>query len=261
MLKIHYGNSKFLLPEKWEELNANQFIEVAKLLHCNVKKEIVLLEMALKILLNKNVFRFFMINPDIRVRCHKYVTWIFNEDQKIYTQLLEQYKGLRGPESKFQNLVLEEFHYAEMALYVYKHEKDEDALDQLVAILYREEKKGYDFKKNIDGDARIAFNLPELRYNKKRVRKWDKGVKLAILMWYASCRQLLTEYYPLAFGGVQNTANYYDGLYKTIRGLSGQKYGSFKEVEKINLHLAMKEIVETIWEANELKRKHPELYE
>ncbi len=261
MLNIYYDKKKFLLPQTWEELTAKQFIAVAKLLHSKNKNEVSLHERALKILSNKNFFQYFKLPADARLRCYKYCSWIFTNNLKVTTQLLATYKGLCGPATKFFNVQLEEFHYAEMAFYVFIHEKDDDALDELIAILWRKPKQNYDHKKNSDGDARIQFKVTEIKWNKSFVKKWRKDVKLAIVMWYASCRKWLADEYPLVFAGSAANENYYDGLYKTIRGLSGDKYGSFKDVEKLNLHLAMKEMQESIWEAKELKRKYPKLYE
>lgn len=262
MIVLHYNKKKLSLPASWDELSAKQFIAIAKLFHQKITDEIMLFEKSLQVLARKNLFAFYRLPADMRLRSHKHIEWLFTEPITS-TQLIIKYKGFYGPESDFGNILLSEFHHTEMAYFLYKEEKDEDALNELIAILYRAPVPHYDKKKNTAGDIRLPFFYTEVQYNKRKVARWPLAVKHAILLWYDACRQQLEKDYPLAFEKSNTTQsdNIYDGMYEMIRGLSGPKYGKFDEVEQLNVHLAFKDVNQSIWEAKELKRKHPQLYE
>lgn len=259
---LYHTNKKVLVAESWNELTTKQYVKIVQLLHAGIENDVEALEKALYILSKKLLLNFFFIPADIRMRMHEHAAWIF--DQKDITkQLLPSYKNFYGPADDFDNLRMKEFHAAEMAAYRLDQEKDVDALNELVAVLYRPGKKNYDTKRNVDGDIRIVYNANETELFKQKVKKWPLNIKRAIFMWYDGCRQQLEDLYPLAFesDGKTSAKNYYDGMYGIMRGIAEKKtYGNFDEVGELYVHLAFKEIHETKLEEAELKRLHPELY-
>jgi hypothetical protein len=257
---IYYGRNKIktlILPGSWEELSTKQYINIAQLVHSNIDDIDVASDKLLKILLGKNLITFLLIPAAVRMRCYEHIQWVF-EEQNCTKQLIPKYKSFYGPESEFDNLIFAEFHHAEMAYYNWRIDKDDDALDELVAILYREGKKEpYDKKRNPEGDIRIKFSYGDIAFHKKQVRKWKPKVKLAIVLWYDACREELRKLYPTAFNaGTTAADNYYDGLYKVIRNIAADgKHGIFEQVELMNVHNGFKEIVEAIEEDKELQRR------
>ncbi len=242
------------VPEGWEELTAKQFIALAGILH-NGEHENIKYDRALLAVCGKSLLRFLFIPLEIRLRCYDHISWIF-ESQEVTKQLLPVYGGLYGPASDFDNLILAELHHTETAYYNLTKENDAAALDELVAILYREAKPDYDVKRDKDGDVRVPFAYGDIAYHKALVARWPMAVKQAILLWYDGCRQSLVTQYPPAFEGAETSDNYYNGLYGMIRSLSGDKYGDFEKVNHLFIHIAFLEIVESKKEEAELKRKY-----
>ena len=247
---------ELLLPEAWEELTATQFIEVAGLLHAGIADKDILYDKALYYLSGRSLYNFLRIPLYVRKAAYEHIEWVFTS-QQVTEQLLPVYDGLYGPASDFNNLVLAEFHHSEAAFHKLIHDKEASALDDLAAVLYREPKPGYDKEKNIDGDIRVKFNHGSLEYYTSKVRQWPLAVKQGIAIWYNACRQNLLENYKPAFQGSGQTKDvqYFEGLFGMIRGLSGPKYGTFKEVEQMNVHTAFMDIVLSLQEAEELKQQ------
>jgi hypothetical protein len=259
MLRLVYNkkNKSITIPQSWNEVSCKQFLMLVKLLHSAIEDKEIASDRALHILSNKCLLVFLMISPETRSRCWQHVQWVFKK-QNITTQLLDKYKGLYGPASEFGNVLMCEFHHTEMAYHGLMHgddEEKEDALNELVAILFREcKKEPYDLKRNPDGDVRIEFAYGDIEWHKKKVKRWPLNIKRAILIWYDACREQLRENNPSAFQGKASDADYYDGLYGVIRNIAADgKHGKFDDVEQMNVHNAFKEIVESIREAKELE--------
>src|SRR4051812_27747188 len=136
MKTLYYSKhlKKIVLPENWNELTGKQLISMAALLSEGIKDPVLACDKALYILSDKSLFSFWRLPQLVRAIAHVHVAWIF-EEQSLTKQLLPVYDALYGPDSEFNNLQLAEFHHAEMACYRLMHEKDEEALDELIAIL------------------------------------------------------------------------------------------------------------------------------
>ena len=261
---IYHKNKCISIAESWTELKPVQYLQLVKLLHSGTIGSMVdAADKALYILSGKTLLSFLLVDPVARLRMHPHVQWIF-EQKKIVQQLLPSYrnglfgKKLYGPESEFDNILMAEFHHTELAFYNIANnpEQEEDAINELVAILYRPRKpKPYDIKRNKEGDVRIPFHYAEVVWNKKIVAKWPMHVKAGIVMWYDGCRQLLRELYPQAFSQKSsNSRNYFDGLFETMRSIAGTRYGDFDKVEHMNVHTAFREIAAGMKEAAEMEQ-------
>lgn len=247
-----------VVAETWDEVSASQFILLSKLIHSGMDNISFACDKALHILSGKWLLPFLLIPPDMRIRMHEHVQWVF-EEIKTTKQVLVKYRGLYGPEDNFGNLLLCEFHHSETAYHRIIHKDDAaNALDELIAILFREPKpKPYNHQRDADGDHRIDFCFADIQYHQRKTKKWPLHIKQALLLWYDACREDLRLRYPRAFeGDGGSSANYFDGLFGMIRGLSGNRYGDFNKVEKLNVHIAFRDIVESILEAEELERKY-----
>jgi hypothetical protein len=202
----------------------------------------------LQILLDKNDLSFAKIPRDAKARMTQYIDWVFAANT-LTEQHIKSFNGYCAPKSEFDNLTLAEFHFTEL-FYRQIIDGDGHALDKLIAVLCREPKKDYDFKRDVDGDARAAFNANVINYSANRISKtFPAKVKTAILMWYDGCRQHLAELYPDAFSapGAKETSDEL-GMYDMIRSLSGDRFGTINEVEKVFVHTAFVEIEKIIEE-------------
>jgi len=242
MILIHYERRKYLMPENFNELTGAQLIRIARMLKAGIMDELKLL----RILLNKSRIKFWCIPLDAKARMLNLFDWVFAANT-LTAQLITSYKGYYAPKGEFDNLTLAEFHFTEL-FYKMIIEGNDDALNSLIAVLYRKPKRNYDFGKDVDGDARIEFNANLIEYNSKRIARLFSGeVKTAMMMWYDGCRQHLTELYNEAFSspGAQETVDEY-GMYNLIRNLSGDRFGTIKEVEKVFVHTAFVEVEKII---------------
>lgn len=243
---LHFGKGffsyKMTVVTTWNELNRKQLLQAAILLHSGYDTELAL-QKALQIVSGKSALRFLLLPKDFRERTEKYATWLLDGENTLTNQLLPKYKGLYGPDESFGNLLLVEFHYTETAYHRMVTEKDPDALDELIAIMYREPKANYDVRRNSDGDIRTPFAHGDIAYHKAKVKKWPNDVKLAIMLWYDGCRQQLVKDYEAVYPKAKTqTDNYFEGLYKMMRSLAGDKYGTIDKVELIGVHTAHLEI-------------------
>ena len=262
MKELVYGRRrrKLLVPESWDEVSSRQYISIAGLLHREGLSKEAQLDRLLHILCGKRLVFYLMIPPETRMICFEHIAWVLTAKHPT-KQMVPVYDGLYGPEANFGNTEVAEFHHTEDAYEKIVADNDLSALDELTAILYREPKKEYDVKRNPDGDVRMPFNFGSMDWNLKRVGKWPMDIKWATLLWYDACRENLHETHKPAFAKGKKSRNYYDGLYPMIRALAETgRYGPFKEVEKLNIEIAMMDIVSSKLEEDELKRKYPDLY-
>lgn len=252
LLPLVYNTKTFLLPESYNELSGKQLVAIAALKSSGIRVDVALLK-AMSILLNKSTFRFILLPADLKDRLLPFVKWVF-EENTLTEQLLPEYKGYHGPKKEFNNLSLAEFHQTEIFYSQFAASEDKDALNKLVAVLYRRPKKKYDTRRDSEGDIRTAFNSNEVDYYAKKIKKWPHAVKLAIVLFYDGCRQNLKALYEKVFTGEGGKEDGPDGMFGVIRGLAGNKYGDFEKVESLNVHTALYEIELVIEEQEELER-------
>ena len=160
-------------------------------------------------------------------------------------QLLPVYKKYYGPAADFDNLRMKEFHFSENYYGELTTDADNDeALNNLVAVLYRPAKKKYDTVKNVDGDIRIHFNHNETAYHAKQIARWPEAVKQAIFLWYHTCRMELIDNNKTAFSVPDDgyTSEFDTGIYGMMRMLAGDKLGSITAVEEMYVHTAILEV-------------------
>lgn len=258
MITVIYRKRHVSFASGWDELSQRQFIRVIKLLHKKIKNEWFAADAMLRILSNRGFFSFFLLPADLRWRCYEHMKWCF-EKQNATKQLIPRYRRFYGPASNFENLLLCEFHHTEIAYqdYILSKGTDIDALDRLIAVLYRlpKTKKAYDRRRDPDGDIRIKFNANEIAWNQRRVKYFPVAVKQAIFTWYDACRQQLFKDYREAFTGKTKRDSYAAGLYEMMRSISGGKYGTLKDVEQLYVHTAFLEIVASKREEKEMEKR------
>lgn len=230
------------LPQSFEELSAKQFVRLAPLLFKEGNETLYQVK-ALQILSGLNKFRFCLLKPEIIERCLPYVTWVFEENNRII-QHLPHYRGYYSPTANFDNLKMKEFHFSELYYRQIISGEDEATINNLVAVLYRKPKHGYDKKRDPDGDIRTEFNHNESPFFTKKISRWPEAVKQAIFLWYDSCRQELINNNELVFKepGHSYVSQFDTGLYGMMRSLAGEKLGPVEKVENMYVHTAMLEL-------------------
>lgn len=247
----HEKNVYTIEADGYNDLTGSQLIKIFEVLLKETLRELQEMKI-LHILLGCSKYEFFLNIPlDAKARMIQDIQWIF-EIKALTKQLIPEYEGLYGPSSEWHNLTMEEWNDCEVYYYLFTNENDTTALDKLIGILYRECKKDYNHQINIDGDCRVPFNQYQSEYiAKEKISQWPQSVKMAILAWYDGCRQSVTELYDL-FGGNGEEVNE-PGMFQIIRALCGDKFGSFKEVERLNVHIALRDLMLTKQENEKLE--------
>ena len=170
-------------------------------------------------------------------------------------------KTFAGPADNFDNLIMSEFVFSENYFFKYKeNEQDIESLDLLCAVLFRPIKKNYDIEVNADGDTRQPFNHNKCMYNARQIiRKWDPGIKLAILTWYDHCRLNLVDQFKQVFeagDSVGSPAAY--GLLTMMRNVAQVgTHGPLAQVENLYLKMVMIELHEIVLDAEEMEKLKP----
>jgi hypothetical protein len=246
-IEFLYNKKTFTIKaESYNELSAKQLLKIGNLFLKKLPKDIAELK-ALKILLGFNLYRFFRIPLDAKKKMVEEIQWVFDDRNHLTNQLISCYqknifsKKYYAPASEFDNLTMAEWNSCEIYYEQLITDKDETALDYLIAVLYRPAKANYDIAKNVDGDVREPFNPNTIDARAGIISQWPANVKYAILQWFDGCRESITDLYDL-FSGSSTKEKTQPGMFELIRGLCGTKYGSFKEVEQMNVHMAMREL-------------------
>lgn len=223
------------------EVTGTAFIKLSGLMHAKMNKLKGSLK-ALQILSGLSIFAFWRLPAEVKMNALEHVQWVF-DDWQLTGQPLPVYKNFYGPKAELDNVQLLEFYCSE--LFYSQHLAGEDAaLDKLIAVLYRKGKPFYNSQKDIDGDIRQPFNDNLVQYNSTIIKKWPAAVKQAILIFYEGCREKIAADNAKVFSGTGggDTGSGDADLFAVLRGLSGGKYGNLKEVEKLNLHTALREM-------------------
>jgi hypothetical protein len=259
MITFHYSNERIKnVAGEYNELTGKQLIAIASILNKEFPEDVAKLKI-LKVLLNKSLYTFSLIPLNAKAAMFEHIGWVFAKNT-LTAQLIPSYtikgrrKVLHGAAGAFDNLTMGEWNACEIFYdqFIHKEGEGNEELDKLVAVLYRRPKKNYNVELDTDGDIRVAFNANEIDYHVNTVKHWPFNVKMAILFWYNGCRQHLKDLYDLfdkpADGDVTDP-----GMFELIRGLCGKHYGTFREVEGLNVHIVMRELEVLKKEAAEIE--------
>ena len=253
MQHIIYDKNKTLsLPENITEITGTHLVFMAAVLNSGLPKPNAALKM-LRILSGLGIWQWWRLPAAVKLQLLDYVQWTF-DDFKLCKQLLPCYKSFYGPKDELDNLTLSEFYFAER-FYADHINGDANAINKLVAVLYRKGKLFYNKTRDKDGDIRQPFNANLVHFYSCIIDDWPAPVKQAIILFYDGCRAKLTENYPKIFSSHNTDANNNADMFGILRGLSGGKYGDLEKVEKMYLHTALLEMNFVIEENEEMERQ------
>jgi hypothetical protein len=268
MTTITIKNKSFEVATEWNELSTLQLFSVCRILYgqnswnygCMLLLKVLtgMSTAAWNSLKPSDISEFLYLPADLvnKTRLTRQLVPLQTVCDWIVTS-----KTFVGPADNFDNLVMSEFVFTEDYFFKFKeNEQDIDSLDLLCAVLFRPIKKHYDLDKNPDGDAREPFNQNLCSYYARAIiKKWDPGVKLAILTWYEHCRLNLVEQFRPVFDAGDSTgspAAY--GLLTMMRNVA--QAGTYKDlptVENLYLKMVMIELHEIILDAEQLDKLKP----
>lgn len=274
-LFIH--RTPYPLPSTWQELTRQQVISLARLVHDNVdtvrfaKIMFLILTQSLPWWKRIRVRFFYLFQATVDERADMlYLCRSFLENRGFTDQKIKNIGGrsvLFGPSSALANLTLWEYIRAEQAFLGYVNggdNPDPKKLDKLVAILYRPARPDYD--PQIHEDRRVPLVDAAVDVRLAQVAKVDIAVKIAILMWFDSCRSLIIKMYPAIFRKAEDSeldkklrqkskapASSSTGWLDLITSLSADMT-QFEKIGNTNLMIAFTDLSNRIRQAKQKKK-------
>lgn len=255
-------NKRFYeVPEKWEELSQKQLLRVMDTLFLKGYTAEQMLLRLLQVLTGMSTFRFFKCAIE-DLEDFLYVSMFLLSPDMVFTKnLIPFYKHSHtkfyGPEDFLDNLRMKEFALTENYYLKWfdSNKEDIEALNELIAILYRPAPAKYDFRKNPNGDFRERFNQPTSSYYARTyVASWPMNVKLVIATWYNGCRLHMVKVNKDVFeGGSEDPLRY--GLVSVMLSVAETHvFGDFEKVEDQYVNITMMHLNETVDKGKRLEK-------
>jgi hypothetical protein len=224
MLDATIGRRKRQLPTTWNELTRRQLLDFARLAGQPFATDIEQRHALLRLLLQVPARVIRQLTPVQRVSlsgythflrepraygpltkqllpwiaCSRFLPWA----RALFGGLDDYARLLFGPLDNFRNLRFAEFIFADTYFLRYLQcGYDEQQLDNLVAVLYRPQRRGYNpTAPDYQGDRRQDFNEHHVAARAALIgRRVPHHVKWAVLLWYQGCRQSLERTFPYVF--------------------------------------------------------------
>lgn len=254
MVNLFFKDRCYQIPESWNELSQKQLLKCADLLNKSFS-EYTMLTSIFHCLAQMRAFTFFSIPKDKLYDCINLVSWII-QGVTLTEQRIPFYQGFYGPKKELENLRLKEFAMTELLYLQFRNDNNIDALNELISILYRPGKKGYNIKLDVDGDIRVAYNSHVVPFYKRKVSKWPIKVKLSIAFFYEGCRNNFTNNYKEVFEGESDggeTLPY--GIWSIMRDVAEKGvFGDMEKVEDQYVDTLLMELHTQIIKAKEYER-------
>jgi hypothetical protein len=137
-----------------------------------------------------------------------------------------------GPVSGFAEISLSEFLDADEAYRSYLANSEVTELNHFVAILYREKSADFNPKSpSTNGDCREPYNDLTVKFRVDNIAKLSLTKKLAVFIWFESCKNFITEKYEVIFkssGQTESQADAIDPILQISR--NALNYNQFKNL-------------------------------
>jgi hypothetical protein len=252
-VKIH--NRYYNVPESWNELTPPQLVKAMKVIYSDMDNAAKLFKL-FQIITGMNQWRFFWA-PITEICDAIHLAVFMVQPADLTKSILVKFRGRVGPADDFDNITGAEYAHTEYFFQQYLETKDPARLNELVGVLYRPARRGYDHTINPAGDAREPFNSRIIGHYSKCVCGWPDPVKKAVLTWYDSCRRNLMANNPRVFGGGQGVEPLH-GIWSIMRGIAEKgNHGQFKDVELMPIKEIMMELNEISAEDDRIRQLQP----
>jgi hypothetical protein len=246
----------YAMPEAWNELTGKQLVKLVPILFGDMEP-VVADTHSLRILLGMSKWRFNRIDAEVVAEELLPMVAFIRNTRDLTKQLLPVIRcggtSFYGPADGLGNLRMVEFDFAERELAAYHADNTQHSLFRFIATLYRPGKRGYDHRRNPDGDPREGFNDNLLAYYANILQEdMHPDMARAIMLWYKGCRQQLAEEHPRIFPAAADKSEEqedkpdeepalptYFGLMRTIAEKG--TYGNFDQIEQMYLGNALAE--------------------
>lgn len=286
MHTIYFNKKKHPIPEKWEDLSAKQFTQVAGVIFSRLNPTAAKMQMLLILL---NARRNWLLRIRLwRLRDEKHkASWydalldrlfgvLYLEDVAFllhYTKFLFQplqltkqllpffeFKGVKyyGPGDKLEHLAFWEWVKADTYYGNYFDTRKVRWIDELVAVLYRPARDEFNpLDPEGSGDIREVYADHVKDKRVEVVAKWPLEVKLAILLFFQGSREQIIRRRKKIFKpgkGGESKVNAQSVWLQVLRKMSKGPL-EFDAVAKLPYDTVLFELEQRIDEAEELKSK------
>lgn len=215
---IKIENSTIRSPSHYGELSLPKLMRILSSMYSGNSFQSKLIYITMILLgipenLKNTYLWLFHTDPESRLDISRCTEFIFQKPNltknKLFkitiTRLWKKNIHLYGPLDKLRKIVFLEFIKAETYYLNFHRAYKEagkvnkaatEALNKLVAVLYRPRKKIEEMdERTFNGDIRIQYNDDLVDQRVQLVSRLPQNVKLAILIFYTSCRDLLIKDY------------------------------------------------------------------
>ena len=271
MEEVQINGRPRAVPSTWNELPRQLLLQVVAVLYgpnADVTQlRIRLLAVLLQVPLATVVVSF----TPVQICQIQWLTDFVLEELTLTAQLLPWVRlpGWRGwlgrrwwgPRESLRNVSFAEFIFADAYFVAYARGQEPAHLNQLVAVLYRPQRRPYRPRAAAyGGDRRENFNEHLVAPRATCFAALDLTEKLAVFTWYRGCRQQLERDFPLVFEAPEETrpAATTSGWGQVLRELSGQAFGTLKETKEQPIRLVLAKLQDDAERAKELARQAKE---
>lgn len=254
MRSAFFQKWEYAVPDHWNEISGKNYLNVIRVFYSENGNDRGIL-MLFRALLGIPWWHFFRMRSPNLIPAAMDATEFLFEGNTLSQNLLPVYRGYAGPADNLQNMKMLEFCHSEFYYTKYEAEKKIEDLDALVSVLYRPKKSWftYSYRKNPDGDFRIAFNPNSMGYYQKKVAKWPMHVKLAIFHFYQGVRSVIIARNPKVFDNASGEESLY-GLWSLMRSVAkGGHLGDLDKVTDQYVDTVLMELNETVAEAEKIE--------
>jgi hypothetical protein len=154
---------------------------------------------------------------------------------------------LVGPMDDFEDFKMGEFSFCETFYSNYVEERNIEFLKEMVAVLYRPERPGYDPLGEDALNRRQKFNVVSQKARLEQIKNIPEEDLIAIYLWYDCCRQQLMEDFPEPFEGESSGSR--NGTIDILIAVSGNDPLKFHESEEVLVKIAFATFAKTIRES------------
>ena len=269
MMEVEVGPARRHMPETWDELSPQQYLDVVATLHSPATEALVRIRL-LRALLRLPWQLLAVLEPFQLAVLQSWLLFLFAPDtpgpvrQLLPTLRLPWRRDwLRrrwiGPRDSLRNLSFGEFIFADTYFCRYVATQQVSFLDKLVATLYRRPRR--DGRALDAGDARRPFNEHLLDTAAGQLTHLPLPARLGIVTWYAACRHQLQGEFPDLFEAAEEDAETSPAFGgggpdwgRVLRKLSGGAFGTVDQTAGQPLRLILAQLQDLALAA---RRKSP----
>lgn len=231
----------FEVPSSWEELCAHQYATIVQVLSYQ-KADPYTISVSLLLLLCGSKAYNAIHNLDAEqkhalIPATNFLLETTPPVKNFFPLIKIRKKKHYAPAEDLSNLSFGEFCFAFEVYDHYLKTKDSNALNQLIAILYREPKTNKSLQES-SGDIRETFNENLINKSTLSVAHIEERFKLAILAWFTTALNfqlsLRPKTFPPSLGDATEQEKSEKTFFTIFRALQGPKWGTSETLKNTN---------------------------